>query len=155
MNAIIVGTTLALAVGVFARWIGLDRDRTFYSTVMMVIAFLYVLFAAAGDPSALPVEALVGTGFFTLATLGFKKSGWLVVAALVGHGLFDIVHPHVVHNTGVPPWWPQFCSAYDITAGAFLGWMLLRAKGDRAQSGQPPAAPQSRKPATAGQPAVY
>jgi len=129
MTAAIIGLALALAVGGFARWIGLDRDRTFYSTVMMVIAFLYVLFAAAGDPAALPVEALVGTGFFTLAALGFKKSAWLVVAALVGHGLFDLVHPHVVENHGVPPWWPYFCSAYDITAGALLGYLHLRAKG--------------------------
>ncbi|MES1167039.1 MAG: hypothetical protein ABUL68_03475 [Pseudomonadota bacterium] len=141
MTAAIIGIALALAVGGFARWIGLDRDRTFYSTVMMVIAFLYVLFAAAGDPAALPVEALVGTGFFALATLGFKQSAWLVVAALVGHGLFDLVHPHVVENRGVPVWWPCFCSAYDITAGALLGFMNLRAKErpDAAPSPQPNA----------------
>ena len=137
MTAVIIGITLALAVGGFARWIGLDRDRTFYSTVMMVIAFLYVLFAAAGDPAALPVEALVGTGFFILATLGFKKSAWLVVAALVGHGLFDLVHPHLVANHGVPAWWPQFCSAYDVTAGALLTWLNLRPGGqsNRSQPG--------------------
>ncbi len=125
---ITIGATLALAVGGFARVAGLDRDRAFYPTVMLVIAFLYVLFAAAGGSAALPTEALIGLGFAALAVIGFKKSEWLVVAALVGHGLFDLVHPHVVENHGVPVWWPGFCSAYDVTAGAFLAWIILRVR---------------------------
>lgn len=128
---ITIGATLALAVGGFARVAGLDRDRAFYPTVMLVIAFLYVLFAAIGGPTALPTEALIGLGFATVAVIGFKKSEWLVVAALVGHGLFDLVHPHVVENRGVPAWWPGFCSAYDITAGAFLAWLIVRGKARR------------------------
>jgi hypothetical protein len=121
-----IGIGLALAVAAFAGWIGLDRDRAFYPTVMMVIAFLYVLFAAIGDAAALPIEAGIGLGFFALAAIGFKKSPWFVVAALIGHGLFDLVHPHAVANGGVPVWWPDFCSAYDVTAGLWLGGSLLR-----------------------------
>ena len=126
--ALAIGIMSALAVGVFARWIGLDRDKAFYPTVMMVIAFLYVLFAAIGGGAAMPVEAMIGTGFAVLAALGFKLNPWFVVVALVGHGLFDWAHPHVIENRGVPPWWPEFCSAYDITAGAFLAGLLVRAK---------------------------
>ena len=33
-----IGATLALAVGVFGTRAGLDRDRAFYPTVMIVIA---------------------------------------------------------------------------------------------------------------------
>ena len=124
--AFLVGIFGALGVGAFARWFGLDRDRAFYPTVMIVIAYLYVLFAAIGGGAALPVEAAIGTGFAFLAALGFKQSPWLVVVALVGHGLFDWVHPHVIENQGVPPWWPEFCSAYDVTAGVFLAVLLLR-----------------------------
>jgi hypothetical protein len=121
--SILIGIVLALAVGVFAWWLGLDRDRAFYPTVMMVIAFLYVLFAAIGGSAAVPIEASIGFVFAALAALGFKKSLWFVVAALVGHGLFDLVHPHAIENGGVPVWWPGFCSAYDVTAGV---WLALR-----------------------------
>lgn len=123
-----IGVAGALGVGVFARWFGLDRDRAFYPTVMIVIAFLYVLFSAIGGGSALVVELIIGTGFALLAALGFKLNPWFVVVALVGHGLFDWVHPHVIVNRGVPPWWPEFCSAYDVTAGVFLAVLLVRAK---------------------------
>jgi hypothetical protein len=110
--AFTIGIVGALGVGFFARWIGLDRDRSFYPTVMIVIAYLYVLFA----------------GFALLATLGFKLNPWFVVVALIGHGLFDWAHPHVIDNRGVPPWWPEFCSAYDVTAGVFLAVLLVRVK---------------------------
>lgn len=134
--AISIGISSALAVSAFAKWFGLDRDRAFYPTVMMVIAFLYVLFAALGGGSALPIEALIGLGFATCAAVGFKKSLWFVVAALIGHGLFDIVHPHAIANGGVPVWWPGFCSAYDLTAGGWLGLQLFLARS-HAPKGQP------------------
>lgn len=134
--ALSIGIGLALAVGVFARWFGLDRDRAFYPTVMIVIAFLYVLFAAIGGGAAIPIEAAIGVGFATLAALGFKKSPWFVVVALIGHGLFDLVHPHAIANAGVPVWWPDFCSAYDVTAGALLGLQIAlgRAHAPESQS---------------------
>ena len=47
-----IGITLALAVGASARWVGLDRDRAFYPTVMIVIACLYSLFAIMADSPA-------------------------------------------------------------------------------------------------------
>ena len=125
-----IGIALALAVGVLARWGGMDRDRAFYPTVMMVIACLYVLFATIADspPTVLLAEGLVGTGFIALAFAGFRRSLWLVVAALAGHGLFDYIHPHATHNPGVPVWWPDFCGAYDIAAAVFLGWRLRQGK---------------------------
>lgn len=127
---IFIGIALALAVGVFARWGGMDRDRAFYPTVMMVIAGLYVLFATIADSplTVLVTEGLIGAAFMALAFAGFKRSLWLVVVALAGHGLFDYVHPHAVHNPGVPLWWPDFCGAYDIAAAVFLGWRLHREK---------------------------
>ena len=134
--AFMVGLFGALGVGVFARWVGLDRDRAFYPTVMIVIAFLYVLFAAIGGGTAMPVEAAIGTGFALLAVLGFKLNPWFVVAALVGHGLFDWAHPHLIDNRGVPRWWPEFCSAYDIAAGLFLAVLLVRTKPPIAPAGQ-------------------
>ena len=48
----------------------------------------------------------------------------LVAAALAGHGVFDLIHASLIANPGVPLWWPQFCSAYDIVAGAYLAWLI-------------------------------
>ncbi|MEO6004493.1 MAG: hypothetical protein ABIZ04_23475 [Opitutus sp.] len=125
--AYLIGTFLTLAIFVFAFWIGLDRDRAFYPTVMLVIASYYDLFGAMGGSTpALVKETLVTLVFVGVAVLGFKRNLWLVVAAMVGHAVFDFLHEHVVTNPGMPPWWPAFCLSSDLAAGAFLAWRLLR-----------------------------
>ena len=43
--ALLIGALLALAVGISATSLGLDRDRAFYPTVTIVIASYYALFA--------------------------------------------------------------------------------------------------------------
>ncbi len=40
----VVGIVLSAGVAWFARRVGLDRDRAFYPTVMIVVASYYVLF---------------------------------------------------------------------------------------------------------------
>jgi hypothetical protein len=123
--ALLVGTLLALAVGIFARRVGLDRDRAFYPTVAIVVASYYVLFAAMGASThVLALEVLVGVGFIALAVVGFRSSLWLVVIALAAHGAFDLVHGKAIDNPGVPTWWPAFCLTYDVAAAAFLAWLL-------------------------------
>ena len=122
---IAVGVILALAVGLLMTALGFDRDRSFYPTVTIVIAFIYALFAVmGGSTSALLLESVVGVGFLVMAVLGFKSSLWLVALALVAHGVFDAVHGRIITNPGVPVFWPAFCAAYDVTAGAYLTWLI-------------------------------
>jgi hypothetical protein len=129
----LIGLSLALGVGGFARWFGLDRDRAFYPTVMTVIAFYYVLFALmAASPLVVVVELAVCAGFVVLAMIGFKRSLWFVVVALAAHGVQDFFQPHLIPHNGAPVWWPDFCSAYDIAAAAFLALTLKRPRPDRA-----------------------
>jgi len=124
----LVGAGLAVGVSVFARAVGLDRDRAFYPTVLVVIALLYDLFAVmGGSTKALLVEIAVSAVFVATAALGFRRNLWLVAAGLVGHGVMDFFHVHLVENPGVPPWWPAFCGTYDVVAGAILAWLLKRA----------------------------
>jgi hypothetical protein len=134
-----VGGVLAGLVSVFARLVGLDRDRAFYPTVLIVIALYYVLFAVmGGSVHALLVETLVMTGFSVAAVVGFKRNLWLVAGALAGHGVFDFVHGYLVTNPGVPAWWPPFCLAYDVVAAGFLAWLILsRRNGDPTFSSSP------------------
>jgi hypothetical protein len=114
-----------VAVAGFATAIGLDRERAFYPTVLIVIASYYVLFAVMGGSSrALLVEIIVASGFLISAVLGFKRSLWFVVAAIVGHGVFDFVHHWLVENPGVPGWWPGFCLTFDVVLGVRLAVRL-------------------------------
>lgn len=123
--ALLVGTLLAVAIGLMATIVGLDRDRAFYPTVTIVIASLYALFAVMGASThALVLESLVGLVFLAAAVWGFRSSLWVVVGALAAHGILDLGHDRVISNPGVPLWWPTFCSAYDLTAAAFLAWLL-------------------------------
>jgi hypothetical protein len=123
--ALLVGVLLALTVGLMATGGGFDRDRAFYPTVMIVIASLYALFAVmGGSTQALLLDSLVGSVFIVVAVAGFRSSLWLVVIALAGHGILDFVHHRLISNPGVPVWWPAFCSAYDLTAAAYLAWTL-------------------------------
>ncbi|MEO8543447.1 MAG: hypothetical protein ABJA49_07430 [Betaproteobacteria bacterium] len=120
----LIGITLALALIAFAGITGLADERAFYPTVAIVVASYYVLFAAMGsDYHALLPESVAGFAFLLLAVLGFKTRLEYVVVALVGHGIFDLLHPHIIANAGVPRWWPGFCMAFDVVLG---GLVLLR-----------------------------
>jgi pimeloyl-ACP methyl ester carboxylesterase len=122
----LVGTGLALIVGAFATVAGYDRDRSFYPTVLIVVASYYDLFAIIGGrEGALGPEIAASMMFVALSAIGFRTSLWVVVAALAGHGLFDFVHGHVIDNPGVPAWWPMFCLSYDVSAAAYLAWRLV------------------------------
>ena len=125
MVALFVGALLAFAVGLLATASGLDRDRAFYPTVTIVIASYYALFAVMGTSTdALVLESVVGAVFLAVAVSGFRSSLWVVVLALAAHGVFDLVHSRVISNPGVPAWWPVFCLTYDVTAAAYLAWLL-------------------------------
>jgi hypothetical protein len=72
---------------------------------MIVIASYYVLFAVMGASGrTLTIEIVVASGFLLVAVLGYRRNFWLVVAALVGHGVFDFVHRFFIYNPGVPHW---------------------------------------------------
>ncbi len=122
----LVAVVLGLVVAGFAAASGFDRDRSFYPTVLIVIASYYALFAVMGEPRdpALEIEVAVGLVFATLAVLAFKKSMWLAAAGIAGHGFFDFfVHPALVTNPAMPVWWPGFCGTIDIVLG---GWLAIR-----------------------------
>jgi hypothetical protein len=132
--ALIIGIVLAISVGLLGTGVGFDRDRAFYPTMTIVIALYYALFAVMGASlHALGLESLAIALFIAAAAIGFRRSLWVVVMALAAHGLFDFVHAAVIANPGVPAWWPEFCLAYDVTAAAYLAWLLqagrLRARG--------------------------
>ena len=123
----VIGIVLSAGVALFARQVGLDRDRAFYPTVTIVIALYYVLFAVmSGSVQTVVIESVVMTLFAAAAVAGFKSSAWIFVVALAGHGVFDAVHGHIIENAGVPAWWPAWCFAYDVGAAIILAWLIKR-----------------------------
>jgi hypothetical protein len=93
--------------------------------MLTVIASYYLLFAAmAGEAEMLVKEAAPMGLFVAAAVIGFRRSLWLVVAALAGHGVFDLVHGRLIDNPGAPLWWPSFCGAFDFAAAGALALRL-------------------------------
>ena len=126
---LLLGLLLPLLVGAYGTWMGLDRDRSFYPVIMIVIAALYALFALLGGSGhALAVDAALGALFILVVSVGFKHSLWWVVAALAAHGLMELFHSALVDNPGVPAWWPPFCSAYDLVAAGYLAVLIRKGR---------------------------
>lgn len=119
------GFAIALVVSLSATFVGLDKDRAFYPTLMAVIASTYVLFGAMGGSDwTVVMELFIMAAFLVAVVLGFKRNLWFIVAAMAAHGLLDLFHGHVVANPGVPIWWPMFCMTYDISAAVYLALRL-------------------------------
>lgn len=122
----LIGIGLAVLAGAVGVVFGMDRDRAFYPLILIVSATYYDLFAIMVGGGGLGPEGAATLVFFALAIVGYRTSLWVVVAALLGHGLFDLVHPAVIENPGVPGWWPMFCLSFDVGAAGFLAWRLRR-----------------------------
>ena len=121
------GALLGLGIGALATMTRLDRGRSFYPTVLIVVASYYGLFAVmAGSTGALWPEIAAFALFTLVAIIGFKSSLWIVVAGLLGHGAFDQIHHHLIANAGVPAWWPAFCLAIDGTLALYMAVLLWR-----------------------------
>lgn len=138
-----VGVALALGVCGAASWLGMDRERVFYPTMMVTIASYYLAFALIdGRTPVLLAETALLALFTGVAVLGFKRNLWLVVGAIAGHGVMDAVHHHLVQNAGVPSSWPGFCLAFDVAAALSLALVLARRRtvvrpAERAAPGRP------------------
>jgi hypothetical protein len=80
----LIGLMLSLIVAGFASIVGFDRDRSFYPTVLIVIASYYVLFAVMGASGrTLIIEIFAASVFFLFAVLGFTRNLWWPSLALL------------------------------------------------------------------------
>lgn len=59
------------------------------------------------------IESILAGVFVLFSVLGLKGNYWLVIAAHVGHGVFDFVRQLFIDNPGVPQW------------GAAFAWHLM------------------------------
>jgi hypothetical protein len=128
----LIGLLLALALAVFAATMNFDRDRSFAPTVLIVIAAYYVLFALMGASwPTVAVEIAIALAFAIVGVIGVRTNPMITAAAIVAHGLFDLVHHLFIDNPGMPRWWPGFCSTIDIAFGAWLALRVSRRQAAR------------------------
>ncbi len=126
---ILIGIGAALAVGAFGSITGLDRERGFYATILVVIASYYVLFAVmSGSLAPLGPELVIFALFAGGAALGFRRDLRIVIVGLAAHGVMDVFHGGIVSNPGIPSWWPAWCAAYDLTAPVYLAVLAWRGR---------------------------
>ena len=119
----------AVAIGIFQAFAPLAfwwlDPRVLWAVALAVIAAVYVGFAVAdGRPKVIAAEVGVAFAFVVLATVAAVASPWLMVLALVAHGLKDLWQhrSHFVANTR---WWPPFCLVVDFVAAAVIAGLLL------------------------------
>lgn len=121
----LVGVLIAVGVGVLASSVGWYRDRSFYSVVTVVVGSYYALFSVmAASSEILVLEIAIGMVFLALAIMGSQWSLWVIVAAQVAHGTFDLTHELFFSNPSVPVFWPEFCSMFDFAFALYLAWLL-------------------------------
>ena len=129
MMPVVIGVLSAVAIAAFARSMRFDRDRSFYPTVLIVIAAYYILFAVmGGSRHALAWELVGAAAFSTMAVLGALHLPVLAGVGIFAHGLFDLVHHTLIEDAGVPDWWPAFCGSLDVVLGL---WVMGLARSSR------------------------
>jgi len=120
---VVVGVLLAVGIAALGKFTRFDEDRSFYSTVLVIIASYYVLFGVVGGSGhALVWELVIAVAFSTVAILGALHAPVLVGTGIMAHGLFDLVHDGIIYNSGVPTWWPSFCGSIDVPLGL---WVMI------------------------------
>ena len=125
---IIAGLITALAIVGLGYATRQGRSLSFYSSVLIVIALGYVLFAVMnGSPRTIIVESAIAAVFIAVAVAGTRSStlyaaALLMAGGLAAHGVYDLVHSAVVSNPVVPTWWPVFCGVVDVGLG---GWVIV------------------------------
>lgn len=134
MSALVIGAVLAIIMGVAARITHFDIDRSYYATVLIVIASYYVLFAFMAQ-EAIIIEIVIASIFAAIAVFGAYRWAPLIGIGIILHGVFDLTHSHLIHNSGVPSWWPAFCAGVDLVLGIWVIYLAITNKVLTARGG--------------------
>ena len=127
MIELISALSMVLFIMACGKWLHFDRDRSYYPTILMVIALAYLLLAVLdGRSDVILAEFLFASLFIVGAILGSLYSNQLVAILLIAHGLFDLIHPYLVANEAVPGWYALFCLVVDLLLGLWVLYLDSR-----------------------------
>ena len=131
MDIVPVGLGVASGVAISALLIatGMIRERSGGVVLVAAIAAFYPVFSFEDGPGDDRVLHLgVFATFLALSLVAWWTShaaiGWLMIA----HGVTDAVFAST--EAPGPEWWPAYCGALDVAAGAI--WILWSRRMDAA-----------------------
>jgi hypothetical protein len=128
---LLLGILFASLIIALAKLLKFDQDRSFYPTVLIVIALYYVLFGViSGEMDVIVIEVIIATAFGAIAIGGYYRAMWIVGVGLIAHGVYDALHDQFILNTGVPDWWATFCLAVDVLLGIWI-FVMVRKRHER------------------------
>lgn len=113
---IIVGVSAGAAIAFSAHILKFDQDRSFYPTILIVIASCYVLFAMLAQQGARG-EIIVSIVFIALAIAGHIGWYWIVGLGFFLHGFYDLGHALWGGGGHLPERWAGFCFGADLILG--------------------------------------
>jgi hypothetical protein len=122
MISALIGLALSIVIIIFAKVTRFERDRSFFCTILIVIASYYVLFAVIAERSIIR-ELIVASAFVSIAILGSYKSLTIIGFGIVAHGIYDIFYMLYIKEIIAPIWWPSFCAALDIVMGLWVVYL--------------------------------
>ncbi|OUS25003.1 hypothetical protein A9Q99_22415 [Gammaproteobacteria bacterium 45_16_T64] len=119
----IIGVLLALFTITISRrqhW-----EHWSYTACLLSLPLIYMFFGLfAAESNVILTEFVFGIPYFVAGILcinyGFKFSGYIVATLWISHGIYDLLHPMLFVNSGVPAWYPILCAAVDIIVGIYL-----------------------------------
>ena len=116
-----LGLLLSGAIIAFIQLFPEEQQLQLWATTMTVILSIYIGFALKDDNKGLLLlQIAVAALFLALTLAGLWWSPWFLVAALILHGFWDLLHDYKVIKTKVMPWYPDFCIVVDWVLGIFL-----------------------------------
>lgn len=125
MFEVFIGIISGILIIISGRMTDFEKDNSFYPLILIFISLLYVLFASIDQGnSVIIVESLIAAVFISFAILGFKGNRLWIPIGYAIHGFFDVLHPHILDNSGVPEWWPGFCLGIDEVIALYLFWKI-------------------------------
>ena len=121
LTPLLIGLGVGFAIAILAHLTRFERDRSFYPTVLIVIASYYVLFAVMSAESVV-IELLIAY-FFSAIAIGAAVRWTSVIGwGILLHGVFDFTRNGIIGDGGAPQWWPAFCGGIDVALGLWLIW---------------------------------
>lgn len=96
-----------------------------YSTALISLPLIYMGFALFSEGKSVVLkEFLYGLPFiaagFVCLLVRFKASGFLIAILWLLHSVYDLFHPSLFINSGVPGWYPLLCAVVDLVVGGYL-----------------------------------
>lgn len=118
--AIAIGFVLGLACFAILFWRGLLVDSGAAAVALVAIASYWLVFALMDGGTTQVLSHGTVAAIFALVAIIAAPAGKIIIAlAIIGHGVFDVLHLHILTPVG-PTWWSGFCAALDVALGAAL-----------------------------------